>query len=190
MGHISGPDSQVSIAILVRLLLTRTMEIWDRECGPFRPIFTVFAILGQVENTMSPWGKGPSQEEKAILVGYHQASSSLDFRICSSGLSGVMQLTVRATMPNFALLALLCPVTRPSPRGTVSSQRDSKPNPDAGDHRGYQSPWFKTQLDEIATKVNPGRPREMANFANFGILTPYGDPVGPGYQGFRGNQVA
>ena len=61
MGHILGPKSHVLIETLERLLLAMaTMEMWDRECGPFRPNFAVFAILGQVGNTISPWGKGPS----------------------------------------------------------------------------------------------------------------------------------
>ena len=60
MAHILGPKSHRSIAILVRLLLAMTKEIREREYGPCRPIFAVFAILGQVGNTISPWGKGPS----------------------------------------------------------------------------------------------------------------------------------
>ena len=61
-GHILGPKSNMSIAILIGLLLTMTMDVWDRERGPFRPIFAVFAISGQVENTISPWGKEPTQK--------------------------------------------------------------------------------------------------------------------------------
>ena len=110
MGRILGPKSHVSIAILVRLLLARTIEIWDRECGPFRPNFTVFAISGQVENTTSPWGKGPSQEGVAILVAYHQGSIALELCICSSGLAGVMQPRVPATLQNIAFLAVFCPI--------------------------------------------------------------------------------
>ena len=70
MGHISRPNSHVSIAISVTLLLAMTMEIWDCECGPFRPIFAVFAILGHVRNTIFLWGKEPSQRGVAILVVY------------------------------------------------------------------------------------------------------------------------
>ena len=44
MGHIQGRKFHMSLAVLVRLLLATTMEIWDCECGPFRPIFAVFAI--------------------------------------------------------------------------------------------------------------------------------------------------
>ena len=190
MGHILGPKSHVSIATLVRLLLAMSMDIWDRACGLFRPIFVVYAVLGQVGKTISPWGKGPSQEGVAILVAYDHGSIALEFRICSPGLAGVMQLTVRATLPNFAFLAVFCPVARPSPRGTAGSQRASKPNPDARDQRGYQGPWIKAWLDEITTKANPGRPPEMADFANFGPPTPRGDPVAPRCMGIWGNQVA
>ena len=70
MGHILGPKYHVSIASLVRLLLAMTMEIWNPECGPFRPTLAVFAILGQVGNTISPCGKGPSQKSAVFLVAY------------------------------------------------------------------------------------------------------------------------
>ena len=98
------------IAILVRFLLAMTMEIWDRECGPFRPIFADFAILGQVENTIFPWGKGASQREIGILVAYDQGSIAPESCICSPRLAGVMRLTVRAMMPNFAFIAVFRPV--------------------------------------------------------------------------------
>ena len=67
MGHMLGPKSHVSIATLVSLLLGMTREIWDCGCGPFRGIFAGFAILGHVKNTISPWGKGPSQKRAAFL---------------------------------------------------------------------------------------------------------------------------
>ena len=107
----------------------------------------------------------------------------LGFHICFSGLGGVMQLTVRATFPNFAFLAVFCAVGGPSPRGTVSSQRDSKPNPDAGDQSRCQGPSIKAWIDEIATKADPGRPPKMANLTIFGILTPHGDPLARRCQG-------
>ena len=49
---------------------------------------------------------------------------------------------------------------------------------------------MKASLDEVATKANPGRPSKMANLANFGILTPRGDPVAPRCQEISENQVA
>ena len=109
MGHILGPKSHVSLAPLVRFLLAMTMEIWDRECGAFRTIFAVFAILGRVRITISPWGQGPSQEGVVILVAYDQGPIAPELRICASCLTGVMQLTARATLPNLAFLAVFCP---------------------------------------------------------------------------------
>ena len=79
MGHILGPRCNMSIAILAGSLLATAMEIWDRECGPFGPNFPVFAILRQVGNTRSPWGKRPSQKKKAIIVAYDQGSIGLGF---------------------------------------------------------------------------------------------------------------
>ena len=64
------------------------------------------------------------------------------------------------------------------------------PNPDAPNQRGYQGPFIRAWTDEIATNANPGRPPNIANYANLGILTPRGDPVAPGCRGFWGNQNA
>ena len=62
MGHILRSESPASIAILVGLSLAMAMEIWSRECGSLRQSFVVFAILGHIGNTISPWGKRTSQE--------------------------------------------------------------------------------------------------------------------------------
>ena len=110
MGHILGPNSHVSIATLARRLLPMGIETWDRECGPFQRNFALFGISGQVGNTIGPCSKGPSQKKTVILVAYEQGSMALGFCLCSSGLAGVMQLTVRATLPNFPSLAVFCPV--------------------------------------------------------------------------------
>ena len=110
MGHISEPKCHVSITPLVAFSLAMTIEISDRQSGPFRLIFATFAILGQVGNTISPWGKGANQKGKAILVAYDQGSMALGFLFCYSGLAGVVQLTVRATLQDFAFLAVFCPV--------------------------------------------------------------------------------
>ena len=67
--HILGPKSHVSIASLVGRILAVAMEIWKHGCRPFWPNFTVFAIVCHIGTTMSPWGKGPSHEEKSIYCG-------------------------------------------------------------------------------------------------------------------------
>ena len=106
--HILGPKSHVSMAILVGLLLAVVIEILDCECRPVRHNFAVFAIQGHVRNTTSPCGKGPSNRKVRILVAYDQGSNASTLPCWSSGNAGVIQLTVRAMMPNFAPHAAFC----------------------------------------------------------------------------------
>ena len=110
MGHILEPRSHVTIVFLGGLLLDMVMEIWYCECGPFGPKFAVFAILGEVRNTSCPLGKNVSQNESGISVAYDAGSFFLGSGTCCSGVAGVMQLTVRATLSIFAFLAVFCPV--------------------------------------------------------------------------------
>ena len=109
--HILGPKSHMSIASLVERILAVAMEIWNHECGPFWPNFAVFAIVCHIGITISPWGKQPSQEGKAIIVAYDQGLNAIEFRICSSGSSGVLQLLVRSMIPPFAPHVAFCPVS-------------------------------------------------------------------------------
>ena len=108
--HILGPKSHMSIASLVERILAVAMEIWNHECGPFWPNFAVFAIVCHIGITISPWGTGSSQEGRAILVAYDEGLNATEFRICSSGSSGVIQLLVRSTIPPFAPHVAFCPV--------------------------------------------------------------------------------
>ena len=124
-----------------------------------------------------------------IRVPHDQGSIALRLCIYSPGLAGFMEITMRATLPNFALLAVFCHVVLPSPE-TASSQSDSKPGPDARDQRKYLGLSIKALRDKIAKKMFPDFPSKTATFANFGILTAHGDPVVPGCWGIRENQVA
>ena len=108
--HILGPKSHVSLASLVERILAVALEIWNHECGPFWPYFAVFAIVCHIEITISPWGTRSSQEERAIIVAYDQGLNAIEFRICSSGSSGVIQLLVRSMIPPFAPHAAFCPI--------------------------------------------------------------------------------
>ena len=108
--HILGPKSRVFIAFLVRRILIVAMEIWNHECGPFWPNFAVFATVCHIGITISPWGTGSSQEGRANIVAYDQGLNAIEFRICSSGSSGVTELLVRSTIPPFAPHVAFCPV--------------------------------------------------------------------------------
>ena len=108
--HRLGPKSHVSIASLVERILAVAMEIWNHECGPFWPYIAVFAIVCHFGITISPWGKGASRERVAIIVAYDQGLKGIEFPICSSGSSGVIQLLVRSMIPPFAPHAAFCPI--------------------------------------------------------------------------------
>ena len=108
--HIFGPKSHVSIASLVERIHAVDMEIWNHECGPFWPNFAVFAIVGHIGITISPWGTGSSHERRAIILAYDQGLNAIEFRICSFGSSGVIQLLVRSMIPPFAPHAAFCPI--------------------------------------------------------------------------------
>ena len=108
--HISGPKCVVSVGSLVERILAVAMEIWNHEGGPFWPNFAVFAIVCHIGITISPSGTGSSQERRAIIVAYDQGLNATEFRICSSGSSGVIQLLVRSTIPPFAPHVAFCPV--------------------------------------------------------------------------------
>ena len=108
--HILGPKSHVSIASLVERILAVAMEIWNHECGPFGPNFADFAIVCHIGITISPWGTDSSQKGMANIVAYDQGLNATEFRICSSGSSGVFQLLMRYTIPPFAPHVAFCPV--------------------------------------------------------------------------------
>ena len=108
--HILGPKSHVFIAFLVGRIFAVAMEIWNHECGPFWPYFAVFAIVCHIGITISPWGTGSSQQGVANIVAYDQGLNAIEFRICSSGSSGVIQLLVRSMIPPFAPHAAFCPI--------------------------------------------------------------------------------
>ena len=72
--------------------------------------FAVSAIVCHIGITISPWGTRSSQEESANIVAYDQGLNALEFRICSSGSSGVIQLLVRSMNPPFAPPAAFCPI--------------------------------------------------------------------------------
>ena len=77
--HILEPKSHVSIAHLVGRNFALAMEIWIHECGPFWPNFPVFAIEYHIGTTLSPWGTGSSEEDRANIVAYDEGLTPLSF---------------------------------------------------------------------------------------------------------------
>ena len=80
------------------------------SAGHFGQIFAVFSIVCHIGTTISPWGKKPSQEGSATTVAYDQGLNTIEFHICSSGSSGVIQLLVRSMIPPFTPHAAFCPI--------------------------------------------------------------------------------
>ena len=120
--HTLGPKSHVSIASLVERILAVAMEIWNHEYGPFWPNFPVFAIVYHIGTTISPWGTGSRQEGRANMVAYDQGLNAIEFRICSSGSSGVIQLLVRSMISPVAPHAAFCPI-----RVSIPSMNSKQP---------------------------------------------------------------
>ena len=108
--HILGPKSHMSIASLVERILAVAIEIWNHECGPFWPNFGFFAIPCHIGITISPWRTESIQEGRGIIVANDQGLNAIEFRICSSGTSRVIQLLVRSMIPPFAPHAAFCPI--------------------------------------------------------------------------------
>ena len=108
--HILEPKSHAFIASLVGWIHAVVMEIWNHECGPFRPNLPFFAIVCHIGITISPLGTGSSQEGGAIIVASDQGLNAIEFRICSSGSSGVNHFLVRFMIPPFAPHAAFCPI--------------------------------------------------------------------------------
>ena len=108
--HILGPKLDMSIASLVEMILTVAMEIWNHGCGPFWPNFAVLAIVCHIGIAISPWGTGSSQREGANIVAYDRGLNAIEFRICSSGSSGVIQLLVPSMISPVAPHAAFCPI--------------------------------------------------------------------------------
>ena len=108
--HISGPKSHVSIASLVERILAMAMEIWNHECGPFWPNFPVSAIVYHIGTTISPWGTRSSHNGVANIVADDDGLNTIEFRICSSGSSGVIQLLMRSMISPIAPHAAFCPI--------------------------------------------------------------------------------
>ena len=63
-----------------------------------------------------------ARKQKAIIVAYDQGLNAIEFRICSSGSSGVIQLLVRSMIPPFAPHVAFCPV-----RGVIPSVNSKQP---------------------------------------------------------------
>ena len=66
--HIFGLRSHVSIASLVERILAVAMEIWNHECGPFWPYFSLFLPLYAILELPSLHGAHDLARKKGRLL--------------------------------------------------------------------------------------------------------------------------
>ena len=120
--HILGPEAHVSIASLVGRILARAWRYGPVSAGRFGQILLFFAIVCHIGTTISPWGTGSSRKGRAIIVAYDKGLYAIEFRICSSGPSRVIQLLVRSMIPPCAPHAAFCPL-----RAVIPSVNSKQP---------------------------------------------------------------
>ena len=76
--------------------------------GHFGHISLFLPLYANTGITISP--RGTESSQKKIIVAFDQGLNAIEFRICSSGSSGVIQLLVRSMIPPFAPRAAFCPI--------------------------------------------------------------------------------
>ena len=79
------------------------------SAGHFGQISLLLPFVYHIGTTISQWGTGSIQEECANIVAYDQGLNTIEFRICSPGSSGVIQLLVRSMISPVAPHAAFCP---------------------------------------------------------------------------------
>ena len=80
------------------------------SAGHFGQILLFLPLYARLELPYPHGARSLATKGRAIPVGYDQELSAIDFRICSSGSSAVIQLLVRSMIPPFAPHAAFCPI--------------------------------------------------------------------------------
>ena len=92
------------------------------SAGHFGQISLFLPLYAILELPYLNGAKEPSRNEVAIIVAYDQETNALEFRVCSSNSSGVIQLLVGSMIPPFAPHVAFCPV-----RVVISSVNSNQP---------------------------------------------------------------
>ena len=149
--------------------------------------FPCFAIVYHIGTTILPWGTGSIQEGGVNTVAYDPGLDTIEFRICLSGSSTVIQLLVSFMIPPFAPHAAFCPLRMVIPsvnsKQPVGQQAKSQGR---GPKEKYQGSGIKTWGNKIAKISYPGWSPETANFA---ILDPVWIITTPRAMKILGSQV-
>ena len=80
------------------------------SAGHFGQISLFLPLYAMLELPYLHVARSLAKNEGAHIVADNQGLDALEFRICSSGSSGVIQFLVRSTIPTFAPHVAFCPV--------------------------------------------------------------------------------
>ena len=80
------------------------------SAGHFGQISLFLSLYAISELPYLHRGSVSTQNKNANIVAYDRGLNAIEFRICSSGSSGVIQLLVRSMIPPFAPHAAFCPI--------------------------------------------------------------------------------
>ena len=80
------------------------------SAGHFGQILLFLPLYAILELPYLHGARDLARKKRARIVAYDQGLNALEFRICSSGSSGVIQLLVRSATPPFAPQVAFCPV--------------------------------------------------------------------------------
>ena len=80
------------------------------SAGHFGQISLFLPLYAILELPYLRGARDLARKKSAHIVACDQGLNALEFHICSSGSSGVIQLLVRSTIPTFAPHVAFCPV--------------------------------------------------------------------------------
>ena len=80
------------------------------SAGHFGEILLFLPLCAILEFIYLHGARDLARNERANIVAYDQGLNALEFRVCSSGSSGVIQLLVRSMIPPFAPHVAFSPV--------------------------------------------------------------------------------
>ena len=80
------------------------------SAGHFGQILLFLPLYAILELPYLHRARDIATKEGAIIVAYDQGLNAIEFRICSSGSSGAIQLLVRSMISPFAPHATFCPI--------------------------------------------------------------------------------
>ena len=80
------------------------------SAGHFAQISVFLPLYAILELPYLHGARDLARNERSIDVADDQGLNTIEFRICSSGSSGVIQILVRSMIPPFAPHAAFCPI--------------------------------------------------------------------------------